>query len=540
MAERQKKIGIVCLFLAMVILGLFIADDFTPHVDSFIQRQHSLVNYEYINRVLFNRTIPKLEAMIPSTLEDYPENYRAYGVFLQLPLVALEDATGFALPIYQVYWIRMLYCYLIFVVGLLCLYFMMKDLFGSRLWAVIGVLLIYTFPLYFNAAFTNIKDLLFASLFMISSYFMMRLLRKHSFLNFLLFSIFSAVTTGIRVIGILLPCATVCMLLYEAVYQFYAAPRVERHIRGSALRQTIGLCVSLAVLFLLALYVVTPAAWEDPFRHFINVLGYANDYTWDDTLKYQGFLLKWEDIPHRYLLRMMRITIPVFVGISFFWGVAVIAKKVWFGHGFFRKVYEHRYIGLQLLLFMIPVAYQVLLHVKIYDGWRHMYFVYVPLVVVATYGLMELSTWLQRFRFRLVRSSAILCSALCIAVNGYHTASTHPYQDNTFNYPSNALAADYLAAGRSALPDAARYLLEHFPGKDALWVGYPQKYRAMLTADENKRIDNPENGENPDFILEYYRYQAAFYAPIEGYSIYHSIEVDGYPILTIYMRNGYQ
>jgi hypothetical protein len=527
------------MFVAMLILGGFIADDFTPHVDGFVQRQHSLVNYEYINRVLLNRYIPELEAMIPSTLENYPESSRAYGVFLQLPLVIIEDATGFTMLAYRVYQIRMYYSYTFFVFGLLCLYLMMKGLFQSRLWSVIGVLFIYTFPLYFGSAFTNIKDLLFASLFMISSYFMMRLLKKHSAWNILLFAFFSAITTGIRIIGILLPGAAICMLLYEAVYRLLSAPKLAKPEQTKHMLQIIGLCAILYCMVLVALYIITPAAWTNPIRHFKNVFGFAADYKWDSALKYQGYLVKWEDIPWNYLLRMLRISIPWFVGINFLLGLVMIAKNVWFGQGFFRKVYDHRYIGLQAILFLVPVSYQVLKHVKIYGGWRHMYFVYVPLVVVAVYGLMQIAAWLKRFKSPVLLNLAILCSALSITLNGYHTAATHPYQDNSFNYPSVSLASDYLVAGRSAIPDAAKYLLEQFPEKTLL-TNYPKPYCAMLTEEENQRILIVTDEETPDFYFETYRTKATFYPPKEGYIIYHNIVIDGYPILTVYIRDGYQ
>jgi len=69
-------------------------------------------------------------------------------------------------------------------------------------------------------------------------------------------------------------------------------------------------------------------------------------------------------------------------------------------------------------MWVVPLGFAVVTRTHVYNGWRHFYFLYGPMLVLAAWGAANL--WKKR-------AFAILMAA-CLALSGVGIATQHPYQ----------------------------------------------------------------------------------------------------------------
>ena len=55
---------------------------------------------------------------------------------------------------------------------------------------------------------------------------------------------------------------------------------------------------------------------------------------------------------------------------------------------------------LTVLLWLLPLAFAVLTRTRVYNGWRHFYFLYGPMLALAVLGARELWTYMRGARRR--------------------------------------------------------------------------------------------------------------------------------------------
>ena len=108
---------------------------------------------------------------------------------------------------------------------------------------------------------------------------------------------------------------------------------------------------------------------------------------------------------------------------------------------FFRSADKDRrfWVGLAFLWLCLPLATVMLLHFPVLNEWRHFFFVYPALLIVALHGLDRLGG--------VVRSKALLSAALIAAhlPVAWFMVRSHPYQNVYFNRlagPSMAVIAE--------------------------------------------------------------------------------------------------
>ena len=89
-----------------------------------------------------------------------------------------------------------------------------------------------------------------------------------------------------------------------------------------------------------------------------------------------------------------------------------------------------------MFLFFVPVFAVMLLHSVVYDGWRHMYFIYAPFVVVAGYGADFLSGMIRRTALKRVAAGIVALQFMYIV---YLLMIDHPHQHVYFNLPARII-----------------------------------------------------------------------------------------------------
>ena len=92
-----------------------------------------------------------------------------------------------------------------FFVGSIFFYKLLLNRFSNYSVSLIGTLFFVLSPRIYGNSFYNNKDVVFLSLITIALYYSFKALDKPSYKNLLIFSIFAALSTAHRILGILLP-----------------------------------------------------------------------------------------------------------------------------------------------------------------------------------------------------------------------------------------------------------------------------------------------------------------------------------------------
>ena len=171
---------------------------------------------------------------------------------------------------------------------------------------------------------------------------------------------------------------------------------------------------------------LTPALWREPLAFFRYLVENALDFSrWKNYIRFRGqtYLLGKDRLPRIYLPYMIAATTPLWV--LFLCAAGQLgALKSW-KKGIGRS---DRALGLLLctLLWLLPLGAAVAAGATVYNGWRHFYFLYGPMLVLAAYGLQGLYRLMAGKR--LARRLLTVLLSLCMVLTGVGIVTQHPYQ----------------------------------------------------------------------------------------------------------------
>ena len=136
--------------------------------------------------------------------------------------------------------------------------------------------------------------------------------------------------------------------------------------------------------------------WDDPIRNFLQIFSILSNFDIGIFNFYLGNYISAESLPWHYSLVWLFVTTPIFYLFLFFIGITFILTR------FFSRLikidhnnsYKDLWRGnkelqdlLHLFIFFIPIFSIIILHSTLYDGWRHLYFIYPSFLMVSLSGL---------------------------------------------------------------------------------------------------------------------------------------------------------
>lgn len=307
-------------------------------------------------------------------LPDDPLRY--YGLLVEMPPAALGglfyrgDPRGY-------YFLRHFYLFSLFSGAVLAFYGLVLLRFNSWRWALLGAGLLLLSPRIFAEAFYNGKDVGFLSLFTIAMLTLHRLRARPGYGRALLHALASGAAIGARLLGLLLPGLTLGALVLAA----WAAPNPR------ARRQLLALLVVYLVATSGAAVAAWPYLWQQPWAHLREALAVMSHFPWPRTVLYTGRLVPATVLPWHYLPVWLLITTPLPYSLAALLGVGTglraLARRGW---GASLRSWSGQFDGLTLGWLLAPPALVVGLHSVVYDGWRHVYFIYPALLLLALRG----------------------------------------------------------------------------------------------------------------------------------------------------------
>ena len=528
--NRRFFLLIFILFLAIYLLvGTSVFQDYNVSVDEPLERENSRVAYKYINEKIFHREIKNM-----ANLKDLPEyEYKYYGVMMQIPLVFVEDFFHFDLSLRRIFQGRHLYNFLICVGGYICFYFALDKILRNRWYALTGMVLISLYPRFYAYQFYDIKNMIFAALNMVTFLTLVNVVEKCNFLNILLFAMTAALTTNQRIMGVLFPAVLIGYFVMVDITRMRNAHRENTdELRASALGWKKYPLIIL--LYFMTWFIITPAAWEEPVRTFYETfVGFSHYSGWNGTMLFNGRLVTCEERPWYYLFVWFGISIPVWYLVLFAAGHIYAVVSIWKSeHKWLDILGKYKWIICSLALFWGSVGAVIILNSRIYEEWRHMFFVFVPFCCIAVYGFVFL---LQQINKKVVCGIA----AICLTIQVVWLIGNHPYQAVYFNALGRNLATRFdRDTWHASNLEMLKWIVAHDDMAQITVEGTFIETACLVIDDGDKdRIITANEGAN--YILANYTRIVGNILEIEGYEEVYSVWVDKYKIGSVFRKQGH-
>ena len=421
-----KKITYV-IFLLFFFIGIYTYKDYGISVDEEFERRVGFYWLEYVLSFttfdnFYNSALLKLNEITGFTLPTAKDN-KFYGVIFNLPMAFLEVV--FEINDSKEYFhLRHLFNFLLFFVSSIFFYKLLLSRFLKYNIALLGTLFYILSPRIYGDSFFNNKDIVFLSLVSIALYFCIKAIEKDNYKNLLIFSIFAAICTSSRILGIIFPISFI-LFYFLSLFQ-----------ENKNLKKIIFFTIS----YFIFLIIFWPALWENPIENFFLAFKYFSDLQgFNIKMFFNGEYISTNFLPYSYIFTWILITTPILYILLFLIGYYYIFKKLFIRFinikeksnypDLWRDINEKQDLFIFFILTSV-IFYLITFNVILYTGWRQIYFLNVFIIYISVYGFYKIHLNLKskikpNIQFGLI--------GLFLIFIVYKMIIYHPYQNLYFN-----------------------------------------------------------------------------------------------------------
>ena len=524
--NKTKKLTLTIFAITYFVVGLMVFDSYGIPWDEPMQRMIGGVSYKFLVSMIHPIQDPQVLYMPAlSTFQD-----RDYGIIFETPSFALERLLRLEDPRSQ-YLFRHFLTFLVSSLGVLSIYLIAARRFKDwRIGLFAAILLVLT-PRFFAESFYNSKDLLFMAFFAMSINSMLQFVLRPNIRTSLLHALITALTVDFRILGIIIPVGTMILLILRIIKR-------EASIKSICYLGAIYLTstVILAICFF-------PYLWESPLSNFLKIIENMAHFRWNGEVLYMGQYIRAASLPWHYAPVWIVITTPAYYLFLFCIGAPVILVAIIKNKFSLWSNNEEMQDSVFLALFISPIAMVIFLHSILYDGWRHLYFIYPAFLLICVRGFVFIDTLTFSGRSLKLMLYGITCCALGYYANWIRV--NHPYQFSFFNFFAGheirySFDMDYWGVGnRRALEDL---LTKDRRSKIAIYpASLTVLHNSLMLLPENMRarVSLVKSAEESNYVFTNYRnIKESDDQNLKAlYPIFHQIKVGSEPIITIYRVN---
>jgi hypothetical protein len=327
-----------------------------------------------------------------------------------------------------------------------------------------------------------------------------------------------AILIDIRIMGVLVP---LCTLGFSA-FDFITKRRGHQDTRGY---RSVFLYLLLLVL---GVFLFWPLLWRNTLSNCAQIVRafVRNDY-YPFTNLYWGKPLTVQQQPWHYAPVWILISTPLLYSFCALVGLSVAVRTL------FGKTVAHGGSKRNGLLFLVLLFLPMILaQGRLYDGWRHLYFIYPVFLIFSLSGLVGIQ---KAMHANLRKVGAGVADGLLVCVLSFSFADTagfmmkyHPHENVYFNRLAGSsmqeikrrFDLDYWGLSyRKALEyvlrndpeDSIKVYFAHRPGLVNAWI---------LPEQDRQRLHSCESSRNVKYFFGDYGWHPGDYPyPNEVYSI---------------------
>jgi hypothetical protein len=426
LALTVPRICIVLFFLFYLSVGFSVYKDYGISWDEPIQRDSGIISAKYLTSLIVPSFNPPEYSRVPS-LRECPDC--KYGIIFDSFMYFCDVLLGYHdNMLEQCFYFRHLCTFLLFFVSTIFFFLILNNRFNNWMIGLTGTLFLMLSPRIFADSFYNDKDIVFLSFFIIAIYFFIQFLNTKTHMNSFLFALSSALMVDTRITGVFVPFLAVIMSLLDFI-------KAKPNSFTDAFKGLIPLFTYLAYCLILMVF-FWPYLWENPVRNFIDAFLYMAKYPWPYSDLYMGTFIKATSLPWHYIPVWILVTTPIMYTVFFLFGTFwVLRDTVWRGIKLYCNENE-RQDFLFLLLFIAPIVTVIILKSTLYNGWRQMYFSYVPFILIAVKGFVQILGIVKRAPAGVgarIASGLVGFIILGLIATSYQMIRSHPFQNVYFN-----------------------------------------------------------------------------------------------------------
>lgn len=458
-----------------LLAGLAVLDDYGTSPDENAHRIHGAAALDYV-------------VGGDDILLGLPD--RHHGIAFELPLQFVERALSLD-DSRAIYLARHLLIHFSYLTGGLFIYLLTTRLFESRLVALLATLLFLLHPRLYAHSFVNTKDIPFLSMFAVTLFLAHRAFRKDALWAFALLGAGVGALISIRIMG---------AMLFPAILGMRGLD-----LLGASVHSERKLALMSSIVFILAaaltVYMASPYSWDSPPTRLGEALAGAVRYPIEVAETFRGAAISSLEVPPDYALTWFSITSPP---VALLLGAIGAGALLWRWRSRWARGLANTRLRFGLFItgcFVGPVVGAIILDSTLYNGWRHLYFLWAPFSLLVAFGMRWLASRIaQPFPRALVHGAA----GVGAATAAISITLLHPNQYVYFNFSEDRITADRLGE---------RYVLDYwglaaFGARGHLLSGEPSvatiqyrpdgepKFRTLAQSDRARiRIAHPALAE---------------------------------------------
>ena len=371
--KYSKHIPFIILILILVVAGLRNYSTYGTQWDEYLQREMGRFNYNQITGQ--NDSLKVWRG-------------RDYGIVVELPLYVLEKKFAPDKPAQSIF-IRHLACYFLYCFGVFVFYLTLLRLKFKPIWAFCGVLMLVISPRIYGHAFINSKDVPLMVFYIFSYFSLLLYLENPNFKRSIFHALTCALLIDTRITGVIIVPLT---LLFFVLYEFQKRDKKISQIVNFELLKQLKVYLFSLIVFV---YVFWPFLWPNPIKNFLVAFLNMSHYRWKGySLLFGDFIYSYET-PWYFAIAWIGITTPLLYLLLFFSGSFSIIL-----YGFKQKMQAFKNQEflekiMPICLLSAPLVAIIALKSVLYDTWRHIYFVYPFLIIVALNGALIIMNQIQ-------------------------------------------------------------------------------------------------------------------------------------------------
>ena len=368
---NKNNILVICsfFFIIFIIFSLNLLN-YGVSQDEYFSRTFGFINLNYIGNLIFPDFVSsiKKDKIIPE-LESFEHNFYS-GAFFEAIISATELLFGIKEKKYQ-FILRHTFISSFFYISLIFYFKIFQKIFGNWMISLLGVLFLLLSPRIFAESFYNNKDIFFMSSCIIVTFFFTKYFQENTWKNAIFFSFFVSLTITSRVMGVLLPI----IFLFLYIFLKYKSKK------NLELFYEIIIPIIFSILFT---YLMWPYLWSNPIENFLNSFEMMKQYEHGGYNLYFGNKVLSNNVPWHYSLVWISITTPViFLFLSF---IGLLSLKVSILKNEKRNDFFYIIFITSILIISITLFSIIILNSTLYNGWRHIYFIYPYILFLAIFG----------------------------------------------------------------------------------------------------------------------------------------------------------
>ena len=521
-------------------IGSLIYSDYGISIDEDNSRVNGFVSLKYILDLFNFNLASKVENTI-NTPDIHTYFEQGNGVVFELPLSLIEILFNLK-DSREIFLLRHYCTFLIFYFSLIYLFKIINYRHNSFFLGILGVLFLVLSPRIFSESFYNSKDIVFMSLNIITLYYGIIYLKQSSLKKIFIFSFFSGLLVGTRILGIYLPFLVICF-------------KVIQILRSSKKKKNEFFSLLFLILFIFFfIYLFFPYLWENPIKYFLIAFKRLANIQIGFYTFFLGNYIQAEFVPWFYSIVWIFITTPIIYLIFFLFGFYFILKRI--GRRLLKidgkKEYNDLWRGenekvdiLIFLSFFIPIFSTIIFQSTLLTGWRHLYFVYPSLILISVHSITIFKLFLSKEKFKYFISLILI--SLLPTINWMY--KNHPHQYVFFNLIYKKKFNTYFEMDYWGLTNyhALKFILNNSNIKSIkvgmLGNGDLSLSKSFLNKNERiKIIVNNEDLLNNDFVIDNYNRWNGIKNPEDLFKIkkkfkkFHDIRVNNIAINSIYIN----